>query len=97
MSALLPVVRISNNGVACLIVQWVVSSHFQFRTQLVQITSSITQVKHSTHLLCHEGFQKPFHDSFSLNLISLSVIMMCECPASLLVGSLILKETKVLY
>ena len=32
--------------------------------------------------------------SISLNLIPLSVIMMCECPALLLVGSLILKETK---
>jgi len=35
--------------------------------------------------------------SMNLSLIPLSVIMMCECPALLLVGSLILKETKALY
>ena len=35
--------------------------------------------------------------SISLSLIPLSVIMMCECPALLLAGSLILKETKALY
>ena len=35
--------------------------------------------------------------SVSSSLIPLSVIMMCECPALLLVGSLILKETKASY
>jgi hypothetical protein len=33
----------------------------------------------------------------SKNLIPLSIIMMCECPALLLAGSLILKETKAHY